>query len=183
MSLLNERFGNYAVKKGLSDKIRTDISCISAKKFETFKKENNNKNNLLNFDFLQYIKLVIKQIFKIPTTVKEKIFLKAKMMYERETDLVAILKKVQDVEKLKFIIFNEKQVALFDLLEKPMVFIGGEKKIYENNANFARTMNFDSHEKGYNYYLELEKKQDMDPIDRKLFLLMSSKFKNFKKYF
>lgn len=184
LSLLNETYGENELKKLQLMKNQVDISVVSPKKFEKFKKENNNKNNLLYFDFLQYLRLIFKQIFFIKTTIKEKIFLKAKQMYERETDLVAILKKVQDVEKLKFILLNEKQIALFDLLEKPMVFIGEERKMSENNSNLKNNLkNFHSNEKGYNYYLELEKKQVMDQIDRKLFILVNSKFKNFKKYF
>lgn len=182
MNLINKKYKEIDIKKIESEASNMKISSFSIKKMKTFKEENNSKGNL-NFGFLQYIKLFFKQLFKISITPKEKVFLKAKGMYERETDIVSILKKAQEVEKLKFLLLNEKQIALFDLLEKPMLFADGENKMEDSTTSVFQKRNSHLNEVGYKYYLELEEKHDMDSIDKKLFLLVNSKFKNFKKYF
>ena len=38
-------------------------------------------------------------------------------------------------------------------------------------------------DKAYEYYQELEKKRDLDEIDKKLFNLVDVRFRTYKKYF
>ena len=70
----------------------------------------------LNINILQYVKLMIKSVFKISLSLKEKAFLKYQNEYFNITNLKFIFKLFQDVEKLKMIYFNETQLNLFELL-------------------------------------------------------------------
>ena len=46
---------------------------------------------------------------------------KAEEIFIKETDIVNILLKLQEIDKLKYILFNPDQLALFKLLEKPVI--------------------------------------------------------------
>lgn len=59
--------------------------------------------------------------------------------FYKEIDFLRILKKVQEFEKLKIILLNERQRALFDLLAKPLLFKSPQKQI----SNLAGSEFFD----------------------------------------
>ena len=114
--------------------------------------------------------------------------MRARKIYKKEIDIAKILKRIQDIEKLKYLLMSEEQIALFDVLEKPLIYLKDEPLIDSSpfvlkskRSSEKQKINHDA----YNYYLELEKKkiEDMQPIDQKLFMLVDKKFKTFKKYF
>lgn len=58
----------------------------------------------------------------------------AEERFYKEIDFLRILQKVQEFEKLKIILLNEKQRALFDLLAKPLLLKNEQKKFFTNLA-------------------------------------------------
>jgi len=54
-------------------------------------------------------------------TQKEKLLLKAEEVFDKEIDIVSILLKLQEIEKLKFVLLNPSQISLLKLLDKPVI--------------------------------------------------------------
>ena len=52
---------------------------------------------------------------------KQRLYIKAEEIYENEMDITYILKKIQDIEKLKLVLLNPKQLSLFNLLAKALI--------------------------------------------------------------
>ena len=69
--------------------------------------------------FGSYLKMLIKNQKNL--TEEEYLVVKGKNLLEEELDLIEILKKLQDIEKLKKILLNDKQLVLFELLTKPLI--------------------------------------------------------------
>ena len=141
---------------------------------------------MIKFNFFDFLKLTLKSIFRIKKTFVEKLFLRSRKIFEKEIDIVKILKRIQDIEKLKYLLMSEKQIALFDVLEKPMIYL--DEEVAMDGSSFVlkskRSSVKENINPAYNYYLELEKRsKELDPIDLKLFLLVDKRFKTYKRYF
>ena len=133
------------------------------------------KSQQIKFNIFEFCKLAIKNILKIRLSFKEKVYKKAQQVFESEIDIVRILKRLQDIEKLKFLLLNEQQLVLFDILDKPMIWID------ENKEKAAIESKMSSNEfKAFTCYQELENKVDCDQIDNKLKLLIGKRFKDIK---
>ena len=156
------------------------------KSVDEFLKFRDQKNNLVftNFD---YIKYCMKKMFRIAINLKEKLFIRARETFENEIDIVKILQRIQDIEKLKYLLLDENQMALFNILEKPMIYVDENRN--PNRTSFSlvfgpkKISSKVQVEKAFEYYKELEKEKEMDPIDLKLFHLVDKRFKTFQKYF
>lgn len=141
---LNKLKNNACLSK--IKKIVTKKLLILSKYLCANKKDNNSRIspiskrerlNILNekrkfkFSFLEYIKFRFKcNIFN--HSKKEKLFSKASEQLAKDLDLVNILKKLQDIEKLKKILLNDEEIFCFDLISKPIICLD-DKKISENS--------------------------------------------------
>lgn len=150
----------------------------------------NEKTSRISFNVFDFFKLITKRITSFGLTFKEKLFMKATEVFEKEIDIVKILQRVQDIEKLKFILLNDQQRTLFEVLEKPMIFVDNESKfINMKSSEFVKCLSRKETAldikitKAFQYYQELEKKDSEDPIDKKLFSLIHGRFETYKKYF
>lgn len=56
-------------------------------------------------------------------TDNEKMILQAEEIFEKEIDFVTILEKLQEIEKLKFLLLSPTQLSLFNLLGKPTLYL------------------------------------------------------------
>ena len=79
-------------------------------KFEEYMKTS--YQSPINFSLFKAIKLNFKKTFCRKLSYKERLFLKGAEYYENEMDIVEILKKLQEIEKLKIILFIDKQITL-----------------------------------------------------------------------
>ena len=164
---------------------------------QTMKKENsktieefiklNEKNQQIRFNMMDFIKLMIKTITRFRFNFKEKLYLRAHKVFDTEIDIVKILQRIQDLEKLKYLLFDDQQLLLFDLLEKPMIFAEEEEEKMRQSAPVGtrRESLFDPKlskvHRAFDYYMELGTRKECDPLDKKLFLLIDKRFKAFKK--
>ena len=88
------------------------------------------KGRKLKIGFWEYSKIKLAKWFRcIKMSYRQKLFIKAKKKALEEMDFFVILRKFQEVEKLKLILLNPEQRKLFNLLSKPMIF--DEKEICE----------------------------------------------------
>ena len=96
-------------------------------------KNKDNLNNLKNylqkrqnqhhfqFNAFHYIKATIKRAMKQKLTENQKIIIKAEEIFEKETDIVNIMRKLQEIDKLKYLLLSSEQISLFNLLDKPII--------------------------------------------------------------
>ena len=73
------------------------------------------------------IKTIIPCLRKTMTNT-EKIVIKSEQLLKKELDIVEILRKIQQIEKLKQIMFDEKQRKLFNFISKPGIILSQEGK-------------------------------------------------------
>lgn len=145
------------------------------------------ENHKIQFNFFDFLKLMAKKIIRAKTTFVEKLFMRAQEVFEDEIDIVKILRRIQDIDKLKYLLLSEKQIALFNMLERPMIFVDEEAHLDDSSVAFAHKRASssckDEIKQAFNYYLEIEKKKELDSVDKKLFFLVDKKFRTYKKYF
>jgi len=147
----------------------------------------NEKQSKINFNFWDYLKLKGKKVFFRETTFKDKLFERAQEVFENEIDIVKILQKLQDIEKLKHLLLSDQQIVLFNLMEKPMIFLpenirSSRKSLLMELSQQKISMKSQMNE-AFSYYQELENKDISDPIDKKLFVMVERRIKAYKKYF
>jgi len=163
-------------------------------KFEEFKKESSQKF-IMNFNIFEYFRLNFRNFFRIKLSPKEKLFLKGEEIYDNELDIIYILKKLQEVEKLKIILFNNEQMTLFHLLDKPMIYMeegeGDFEEDLEGNRNPSKKMSeILNKTKGVSrerlrqvlsYFNNLDSNSQMNEIDKRLVNLVDKNLANFTK--
>ena len=140
----------------------------------TNNKDNKTKNSL---SFCEFLKIKLKLPF-IKLTKKDKLYKEAFRQYKKKIDLVDVIHKIHDIDKLKVILFNPEQCKLFNLLAKPVI---SDKTIRNNqrksqlsgNVKMAmclENLNEDlGLEKLENYYLKMKAEgKEASKIDQRL---------------
>lgn len=91
--------------------------------------EQSKKNDKSEFEFslFEYFVYNIKKIFRQELTFKESLFKKAEKTFKKEVDLITILQRIHEIDKMKLILLNQRQITLFELLSKPMIFVDKNK--------------------------------------------------------
>ena len=123
-------------------------------------------------------------------TRKEKLFEKGETIFNKEFDIIEILKKIQEIEKLKIILFNSQQLTLFNHLEKPMIYLENDQNKVLNwspSRKMSEIMNAttrlegDKRKKFLNYYNNLKDNQNLNEIERRLIELLDKDMENLSK--
>jgi len=70
-----------------------------------------------DFSFCSFAKMKIKAIFGCSLTLEEKNILSADTIYKKESDVISLIERLQDVEKMKCVLLTKKQRKLLDLLK------------------------------------------------------------------
>ena len=183
------------IKKSQSLNRPRSLSNISFMKkkanvINDFKKFQTLNNNNLQVSIWEYFKFKLKKVCRCCRKgFKEDLFNKAEGVYEKEIDIVNILQRLQEIEKLKLVLLDEKQVALFNLLAKPMLYIerkgtqtsqaGGGLYMSEMLSATVKKENLMA---ALQYYEKLAEKGGND-VDLRLCKLLDQNIKEFKKYF
>lgn len=105
--------------------------------FNLFCQENQKKQKLY-MGFIEYIKLKFKSKFKFKASEKEKLFQMGEQMYFKEINIVEIMKKIQEIDKLKSVLFSKEQFFLFSLIVKPSICKTKEESMAFNQIKKAR---------------------------------------------
>ena len=85
-------------------------------------KESDDNHNPLKIGFFEYVGYFVNKLFHCKQNKKQQLIRQASKTYESEMDIVKILRKVKEIEKLKILLLNENQLNLFDSLSKPMLY-------------------------------------------------------------
>ena len=86
----------------------------------------------------------------------EKLFLKSQKVFNEEIDITNLLKRIKEIEKLKYLLINHKQLVLFNFLGKTII-TEDEKNVdesiyYKENKTTEKLI-----EEAYEYYKNLKK--------------------------
>lgn len=119
--------GNRHLKRG---------AMITSSNLESFQRLKIKTRNL-KFNLFDYMKLAIK-LKKFCLTNEEKLFIKGQKEIEAEMDIIVIMKKLQEIEKLKKILLNKNELFLFDLLEKPLIYLEKEEIVGDLHIDFRK---------------------------------------------
>lgn len=114
---------------------------------------------------LEYILYTLKKFFSCPKNLsdKEKLIAELEEKEKKELDIYNILKKIKEIEILKEIIFNKRQLELFNCINKSFLIREQEKTADKNQENV-----FLVYEKNKNTKI-------LDKIDKRLFSYLKEK--------
>lgn len=175
--------------KAKNTKIEKKIKNLE--QYEEFLRQSSSK---LNMNFIEYLVLYFKQMIKVRLSEKEQLFLKGIKVYNEELDIVHILKKVQEIEKMKLVLFNEDQRILFNMIDKPMIYLdengqflsqetgSGQLKM-SRITNSATIMDENRMKKIFERLTSMHQNDEMTMIDRRLMDLVEKKLTEFMKNF
>lgn len=67
----------------------------------------------------------LKKLWRCKKSKKQLLFEKSEEIFMKEVDIINILKKIHEKDKMKIILFEENQLILFNSLSKPLISLGG----------------------------------------------------------
>ena len=145
----------------------------------------------LEVGFFEFLKFLFSCICRCQKNPKQKLIEKANKIFMREMDMISILKKIHEVEKLKLIMLNEDQLILFNSLSKPIVFLEDgattKNKKYEGNSALKMTNYIKNYSdirrksKFNNAYENVMKLSTFNEFNRRLMELVDQNIDNFRK--
>ena len=138
--------------------------------------------NSFRLGFLRFLKINFLH-FLGKNSFRERLFLKGQSLVYQEIDILQIMRKIQEIEKLKYILLNKSQLCLFDLLEKPIVSISRRAEITEEEAS-PRYLGGSSlkqlrEKKIKESFLEILKSDNKSETDTKILELLDKETKEF----
>ena len=175
--------------------IKMDKKMKNLEQFHDFLKESP-INSKISFNIFEYVKLNFKQFFKLQLDEKEQLFTKGEEIYDNELDIVYILRKIQEIEKIKMVLFNEDQRDLFNLIDKPMIYV--DDFDFENNKNFencsaqlkmskmiqsSKTLDGHRLKRIFEHFFTMQRNNEMSPMDTRLMDLIDSNLTAFASNF
>lgn len=171
-------------------KKKDEINKETTENLHRFQEFQDSKNKII-VNLCNYFKLQCSRVFCCKTSFNEKLFIRAQELYTKELDIVHILRRLQEIEKMKLVLFNPKQLVLFNLLAKPMIYLEENKNISDNRREggyrmseiIKSTMKKDNLKEAMQFYENTENRQHFNEIDRRLFQMLDSNVKDFLKYF
>lgn len=171
--------------EGKSSKSQKSLKKSTFMKFKTFF---NSKKNFeeLKFNFWNFMKIKFRFPFK-KLSKNEKLVENAMNLYKSEIDIVKIVQKLHEIDKLKMILLNQEQQKLFHLIVKPTINSDSnndgnldEIKKSSNFKNLQKLSESISLDRLHKYYEAVKKKgKDADQIDARLVNLIDYKGKHF----
>lgn len=110
---------NVILAKKMTKSQRMRKSVVSLLDYFYTMKDQDGENKL-KVSYWEYITLFF-DYFKKKASLKNKLIRKAEQTYIEELDVVNIVTKIHDLEKLKILLLDEDQLVLFNYLSKPII--------------------------------------------------------------
>ena len=145
----------------------------------------NYKLKELNITTYRYLKAQLRKALKASLNDNEKSIIMAEKIYEEEIDIVTILLKLQEIEKLKKIMFSEDQLVLFNLLDKPKIYpeLKSRKEFWRDSITFDHAKSSNKYEEtlkdNAKIYEKMIGKKEKTKIDRRLLELLEKDVEEF----
>ena len=146
------------------------------------------KENFFGLGFCNFFKILMKnRSFNLKN--RDKLFLKAEEQVLGELDILQILKKLQEIEKLKRIFLTDDQLYLFNLLSKPMIVLenqerreskyvvaGADDKRYKFSIKEKKSLQKETLSQLYG---KMQTKAEKSEIDKRIMKLLDEDVMNF----
>ena len=174
-----------------SKKSKDKLDFTDIKNFKQWA-EMHQKKQKVTMSIFGFLKLFIVQTFHLKMSPKEKMMSEAQKIFAEEIDVITILKKLQDMEKLKRILLNDKQLCLFNFIAKPMIYHNFDSETFTLSTNLQRitsprTMgssaksinDIQDSQKILNIYQEFKNSESLEEIDKRLMRLIDKNFETF----
>jgi len=94
---------------------------------------------ILPYNEWAYIKSLYKRIFK-KNDKEEKLARKAREQVRYDLDLIRIIEKLHEIDKLKLLLLNRHQREAFDFVEKPIITLTTRKPIHRLDSSIQQDM-------------------------------------------
>ena len=141
---------NQDFHKILSNKIRESTQRIYEEKCKIINKKEVIQRKITMYD---YIKYVFHKFFKIKLKETNQIIEETERLYEKDLDLIGVLRKINELEKLKYVILNKRQREMFDIIrfderDSQSIQERSQKNeefllFYKDEINFSKFSDFD----------------------------------------
>ena len=131
----------------------------------------------------KYFLMKLKGLFPcFKLSYKEELFKKSEKIYEREVDYIDVLKKLQDIDKLKQVLLNHNQLILFNFLSKPMIHINNKQmkqlKIdYSINLDLSERERKKDLKETLDFYEKIKNEGGLTEVDERLFGVLHESIK------
>ena len=150
------------------------------------------KKQKVTMSIFEFLKMLVVETFHLNMSPKEKMMSEAQKIFAEEMDVITILKKLQDVEKLKRIVLNDKQLSLFNFIAKPMIYHNFESESnrsiqnlrristsFSKNSSSPKINEIHDSQKILQIYQDLKNSENLEEIDKRLMKLIDRNFETF----
>ena len=166
-SIIIKYFNDWKINELIMNKIYTlDKSLIQNKKQIIFEMTKNLiSNNCLKFSIWEKIKYLLKR--KKNFSKKEVIYHSYLKKSNEKLDLYLVLKKLEEIQRIKLVLFNTKQLEIFEYFSKNIIF--NEKLVAKKNLNKftydSRKWNEKTHHKVIENIKQMKQNKNPSKID------------------
>ncbi|CAK88348.1 unnamed protein product (macronuclear) [Paramecium tetraurelia] len=105
---------------------------------------------------------------------KKKQLKEAEIRLNKKTNVAYLVKKLIEIEKLKYVLLNDDQLNIFNSIEKPMLFVDEKTKKNKQKQYFDEDSKITKIQKGFKSYVSLQVKPQKGATDLKLLSLLDS---------
>lgn len=150
------------------------------------------KKQNVTMSIFGFLKLFVAETFHLNMSPKEKMMSEAQKIFAEEIDVITILKKLHDVEKLKRILLNDRQLCLFNFIAKPMIYhklddmnafspnLRRVSSPFMRNSSSPTSFNdMQDSQKILKIYQDLKSSENLEEIDKRLMTLIDKNFETF----
>lgn len=176
------------LKSGFLTKKKKKIKIYDCKsiKLSKLSDEGNTSNNESNFKKRLSLHIEFQKKLKLNLFQRIRLFLKRKNKYNGKEklykefiqtsdikfDFLNLIQRMEEIEKLKLIFFNEKQLLVFNSLSKRQIFINDENNALKNKFNID-VKNLKREEvKKVQEFIDSKEKENLDDLDKRIINLV-----------
>ena len=159
-----------------------NISEVNEKltNFQNYLRSKKHKKHL-NFNTLTYVKAKFNLMTRRNLSKNQKDIIQAENLFPQETDIINIMIKLQEIDKLKYLLLSDEQISLFKLIEKPVLLCDGQQ-YEENNAliqmsGISMNCKNDKRNEELNSYKILLENQSKSEVDQRILKLLEDQVK------
>lgn len=100
----------------------------------------------------------------MPLFYRDKLCLEVEKVYSESLDIKMILKKIQEIDKLKAILLSDNQIYRFNRIVKPVLYLKEKSDLVKQKYR----PNFELSQSGMTLELKDEKKMERNSIDERI---------------
>ena len=148
---------------------------------DRLKENDENDENKLNMGFIEYVKFKLLGLFG-SRSYKHRLIQKAEEKFIEEMDIVRLLNKLHEIEKLKLLLLDEDQLVLFEIITKPIFTVDEEINEMSDSKEMTKSQKENKKlDKIIRSYKNLQDQSKQNAINERLFRLIDEKIRKLQK--